>query len=175
LEDLRGKRIGVRLRSDFHQYLLAALAAKGLDPVRDVTIVDAADLLGALESGSVDAVISPEPNASRIVAGATGATVVQRGGNYVQFLELRVVASAYLAAHRDVMIRYVTAFAEAAQFVRTHLDETTDIMIREHLNGVNRESVRAALGSLNADARVFKSTLAAMQDGAAFAIRIGAV
>jgi NitT/TauT family transport system substrate-binding protein len=90
LEDLRGKKVGVRRRSDFHQYLFFALAAKGLDPVSAVTLVDTADLLGALRSGAVDAIVSPEPGASRILRATDGAFVVQRGGDHMQFLELRV-------------------------------------------------------------------------------------
>jgi ABC-type nitrate/sulfonate/bicarbonate transport system substrate-binding protein len=172
IADLRGKRIAVRLRSDFHQYLLAALSANGLDSARDVTIVDSTDLLGALRSGSVDAVVSQEPNASRIVA-ATGAFVLQRGGNHMQFLELRVVAPDYLAANGETINRFVTSFSEAAQYVRTHLDESTDIMVREHLQGMSRENVRTALGFLNADVRISKSTVRAVQDGIAFAAAIG--
>jgi NitT/TauT family transport system substrate-binding protein len=61
-EDLGGKKIGVRHGSDFHQYLLSGLAANGLD-LNSVTIVDTVDLLGALQGGLVDAIVSPEPNA----------------------------------------------------------------------------------------------------------------
>jgi ABC-type nitrate/sulfonate/bicarbonate transport system substrate-binding protein len=174
LEDLRGKKVAVRRGSDFHQFLLSALIASAIDP-DTVAIVDTADLLGALQTGTVDAVVSPEANASRIRETVGGAILVGRGGNYMQFLELRVVTPEFLSAHSQVLKRYVTGFAEAAQFVRGHLDETTDIMMQQHLKGMNRELVRAGLGFLHADPRVSKVTARAVEEGSDFAIRIGAL
>jgi ABC-type nitrate/sulfonate/bicarbonate transport system substrate-binding protein len=93
----------------------------------------------------------------------------------MQFLELRAVSPEYLATNSDVLKRYVTGFAEAAQFVRSHLDETTDIMVQQHLKGLSRELVRAGLGFLRADVRISKSTARAAQEGSDFAIKIGAL
>ncbi len=176
LEDLQGKKVAVRRRSDFHQYVFSVLASKGLDPLNGVTLVDTGDLLGALRSGSVDAVVGSEPGVSRVLQSIPGAMLVQRGGNYMQFLELRTVSSQYLATHPGTIKRYITAFAEAAQFVRAHPDETTDIIIAEQrITGLSRETVRAAVGFLHADVRVSKVTVRAAHDGADFAVRIGAL
>lgn len=173
LEDLRGKKVVVRRGSDFHQYLFSGLAAKGLDPVAAVTIVSAADPLGAIRSGSVDAIVTTEPGASRILSAMSDAVVIQRGGNFMQFLELRVVSAQYLATHPGTVKRYATGFAEAAQFVRMHPEETTNTMIREQFPGVARDSVRAAIGLLHADVRISKVTAQAAQAGSDFAIKIG--
>lgn len=173
LEDLRGKRVGVRRGSDFHQYLLAALAAKGLD-AGDVTIVDSADLLGALQGGRADAIVTSEPGASRILL-TVGGTLVQRDGNHMQFLELQAASARYLATHPGTITRYLTAFAETAQFVRTHPDETTDIMIHQQLNNVPRDLVRAAVGYLIRDVRISKVTVQGAQAGSEFAVKIGAL
>jgi ABC-type nitrate/sulfonate/bicarbonate transport system substrate-binding protein len=175
LEDLRGKKIGVRRGSDFHQYLFSALAAKGLDPLSAVTIVSTSDLLGALRTGSVDAIVTSEPGASRILNSTSGAMLIQRGGNHMQFLELRVVSSHYLATHPGTIKRYITGFAEAAQFARTRPDETTDIMIQRQFKGLGRELVRAAVGFLDPDVRISKVTVLAAQAGSDFAMKIGAL
>ncbi len=175
LEDLRGKKIGVRRGSDFHQYLFSALAATGLDPLSAVTIASTSDPLGALRSGSVDAIVSQEPGASRILNSTSGAILVQRGGNHMQWLTLRVVSSRYLATHPGTIKRYITAFAEAAQFVRAHPDETTDIMIQQQFKGLGRELVRAAVGFLHPDVRISKVTVHAAQASSDFAIKIGAL
>ncbi len=175
LEDLRGKKIGVRRGSDFHQYLFSALAAKGLDPLSAVTIVSTSDLLGALQGGSVDAIVTSEPGASRILNSTSGAIVVQRGGNHMQWLHLRVVSPQYLATHPGTIKRYITGFAEAAQFVRAHPDETTDIMIQQQFKGLGRELVRTAVGFLNPDVRISKVTGHAAQASSDFAIKIGAL
>ena len=176
LEDLRGKKVGVRLRSDFHQYLFSALASKGLDPLSAVTLVDTANLLGALQSGSADAIVGSEPGALRIRQATPGAMLVQRGGNYMQFLELRVVSSQYLATHPGTIKRFITAFVEAAQFVRAHPDEATDLVIaHQQISGLSRETWRTAVGLLNPDVRVSKVTVRALQAAADFAMKIGAL
>lgn len=175
LEDLRGKKVAIRRGSDFHQYLFSALAAKGLDPLSAITLVDTADLLGALRSGSADAIVGPEPGATRILQSTSGALLIQRGGNYMQFLELRVASSQYLATHPGTIKRFITAFAEAAQFVRAHPDETTDIMIQQQAKGFPRELIRATFGFLHQDVRVSKVTIQAAQAGSDFAMKIGAL
>jgi ABC-type nitrate/sulfonate/bicarbonate transport system substrate-binding protein len=71
--------------------------------------------------------VPPPAKRSQILRGAI---LVQRGGDHMQFLELRVASPQYLATHPGTIKRFVTAFAEAAQFVRTHPDETVDIMIQ---------------------------------------------
>ena len=93
----------------------------------------------------------------------------------MQFVELRAVTPEFLAAHSETLKRYVAGFAEAAQFVRGHLDETTDIVVQQRLKGMNPELVRAGLGFLRADPRISKVTVRAAQEGSDFAIRIGAL
>jgi ABC-type nitrate/sulfonate/bicarbonate transport system substrate-binding protein len=175
LEDLRGKKIGVRRASDFHEYLFSALAAKGFDPVSTVTIVDTSDLLGALQNGSVDAIVTAEPAAAQIYRSTSDTVLVERGGNHIQFVDLRVVSTQYLATHPGTIKRFITAFAEAAQYVRAHPDETTDIMVQQPLKGFSREMVRPAIGFLDPDVRVSKATAQAAQEGSDFAIKIGAL
>ncbi len=174
LEDLRGKRVGLPRGTDVHVYLTNALVAKGLDPQSAVTIVSTPfpGLPGALHDGSVDVIVAPETLASQALELTSDAFVVQRGGNHIQFLDLRVVSPQYLATHPGTIKRYVTAFAEAAQYVRTHPDETTDILMQQ---GVSRAAVRAAVGFLDPDMRVSKATVQALQEGYDFAIKIGAL
>jgi len=176
LEDLHGKKIGAPRGTIAHQYLYYALAAKGLDPINSVMIVATPPpgLPGALQSGSVDAIVIWEPIASQALQATKDSLVVQRGGNHIQFIDLRVVSSQYLATHPGTIKRYITAFAEAAQYVRAHPDETTDIMMQQ-VKGISRETVRAAVGFLDTDVRVSKATVQTAQLGYDFAIKIGAL
>lgn len=176
LEDVRGKKIGVPRGTIAHQYFFYALAAKGLDPLAAATIVPTAPpaLPGALQSGSVDAIVIWEPVVSQALQATGGSIVVQRGGNHIQFIDLRVVTSRYLATHPGTIKRYITAFAEAAQYVRAHPDETTDIMLQQ-VKGISRETVRAAVGYLDPDVRVSKATVQTAQQGFDFASKIGAL
>jgi ABC-type nitrate/sulfonate/bicarbonate transport system substrate-binding protein len=172
IEDLRGKRVAVRRASDFHQYLTAALAANHID-VAEVTIVDTAELLPSLQGGSADAAVATATVAGRILAKLPGSSIVQQGGNYMQFLEMQVVSPQFLAAEPATLRQYVAAYAESAQYVRTHLDETADILLQQQLKDFGRNEVRSALGLLNPDMRISKATLDAMRAGGDFAVNAG--
>ena len=122
----------------------------------------------------MDAIAIIEPFASQVLQSTSDAIVVQRGGNHIQFLDLWVVSSQYLATHPGTIKRYITAFAEASQYAQAHSDETTDIMMQQ-LKGVSRAAVKAAVGFLDTDVRVSKATVQAAQQGYDFAIKIGAL
>jgi len=173
LEDLRGKKIGLPATTVVHEYLFYALSAKGLDPVNDVTIVPTlpAGLIGALQRGSVEAIVAPEMAASIAIESTPDAIVVQRGGNYMQNLTLVVVNSRYLATHPGTMTRYTEAFAEAAQYIRGHRAETADLLMRNFV-GVTPTAVRSAVGIASPDMRVSKVTVQGAQQSYDFAIKI---
>jgi ABC-type nitrate/sulfonate/bicarbonate transport system substrate-binding protein len=176
LEDLRGKKIGFPARGAVvHQYLYYALAARGLDINIAVTAVVAppGGLAGALLSGAVDAVVAGSGGLD-VLQSVADAVVVQRGGNYIQFMQPRAVLASYLATHPGTIKRYATAYAEAARYVRAHPDETTDIMM-QRVPGVSRERMRAVVGYLGSDMRVSKATAQTAQQGYDFAIKIGAL
>ncbi len=174
LEDLRGKRIGLLRGAIGHQYLFYALTARGVNPLTDVTIVPTPGpgLRAALQSGSVDAIVISEPATSQILNATSDAFVVQRGGNHIQYLILRVVSSQYLATHPGTIKRYITAFAEAAQYVRAHSEETADIVLPQ-LPGLSRATLQTIGGFPNPDVRVSKVTSRAAAQGYDFAIKIG--
>ena len=173
LEDLRGRKIGLPATTIAHEYLFYALAAKGLDSTNDVTIVSTppAGLPGALQTGSVDAIVAPEVAASIAIGSTPDAIVVQRGGNYMQALGLEVVSARYLATHPGIMTRYTMAFAEAAQYVRSHRAETADLLMR-NITGVTPAVVRGAIDIVSPDMRVSKVTVHGAQQSYDFAIKI---
>ena len=63
LADLRGKKIGVSFSTDSHLDLLITLKQKGLDPKRDVELVNLLpnELPSAFEKALVDAVLIRQP------------------------------------------------------------------------------------------------------------------
>jgi sulfonate transport system substrate-binding protein len=174
-EDLRGKKVGLPWGTDNHQYLLAVLAAKGLDPTTAVTIirVQPPAMIGALKDGTVDAVVAAL-NASQVLQSVADAVAVQRGGNYIRFGNLQFASSRYLATHPGTLTRYVTAFAEAAQYVRLHPDDTVDVL-SQYLKGVDRQTLRADLGRFRLDPRISRATARSAQEAYTFAMQIGAL
>ncbi len=172
-EDLRGKKVGLPRGTDNHQYLLAVLAAKGLDPATAVTIVQVQPpaMIGALQDGSVDAVVAAL-NASQVLRSVAGAVVVQRGGNFIRFGNLQFASARYLATHPGTLTRYVTAVAEASQYVRLRPDDTVGVLTR-YLKGVDRQTLRGDLSRFRFDPRISNATARAAQEAYAFAITIG--
>lgn len=177
LDDLKGKRIGLPRGTIAHQYFYYALQAKGLDPTKDVTIqhVSPADLPSALQSGSVDAIAVWEPIPLQALDMISDAIVVYRGGNHIQYLFQRWMSPTYLATNPGTVKKFITAFAEAAQYARMNPDETTDILLTGDFKGMSRATVRKSLSFLTFDMRVSKATLKAAQQGFEFAVAVGAL
>jgi len=176
LEDLKGKRIGLPRGTIAHQYFFYTAQAKGLDPQKDFTIqhVSPPDLPSALQSGSVDAIVSWEPIPLQALEMMKDAIVIYRGGNSIQYLFFRWMSPRYIATNPGTVKKFVVAFAEAAQFARMNPDETTDILMKD-FSGLDRATVRKALGFLTFDMRVSKPTLQATGQGLEFAVKIGAL
>lgn len=176
LDDLKGKRVGLPRGTIAHQYLFYAFQAKGLDPTKDITIqhVTPVDLPSALQSGSVDAIAIWEPVSLQALEMMADAVVVYRGGNHIQYLFQRWMSTRYLATNPGTVKKFITAFAEAAQYVRMNPDETTDILTRD-FRGLSKVTLRKSLSFLTFDMRVSKVTLRAAQQGFEFAVNVGAL
>jgi len=176
LEDLKGKTIGLPVGTVAHQYLFYAAQAKNLDPQKDFRLqnVSPADLPSALQSGSVDAIVSWEPIPLQALSMMKDAVVVARGGNHIQYLFFRWMSSRYVATNPGTTKRFVAAFAESAQYTREHPDEAADIVAKE-FNGLDRGVIRQSLRYLTFDMRVSRATMDAAQQGLDFASKIGAL
>jgi NitT/TauT family transport system substrate-binding protein len=176
IEDLKGRKLGVPRGTIAHQYVFYALAAKGVDAMQDITVqaVPPAQMVGALQNGTVDAIVIWEPVVSQALQNIDDAIVVQRGGNYIQFLDFRVTSPDFLKTNAESVKRFTVAFAEAAQFVRRQPEQTTDILMK-HVQGLDRATVRRILGYGNFDPRISKATAAALHQGSEFALKLGAL
>jgi NitT/TauT family transport system substrate-binding protein len=71
-EDLKGKKIGItRLGSNSHYFTVQLLRKLGLDPVKDVTLIQTGsetEVLAALTNGAIDAGTMPPPLDARALA-----------------------------------------------------------------------------------------------------------
>jgi len=174
IEDLKGKKIGLNRGTITQMYLFYALAAKHIDALQDMTIqpTPPAELANALESGAVDAVVIYEAIASQILQKLKSAVLVQRGGNYIEFLDMALVTPQFLAGNADQLKRYIAAYAEAAQYARLHLEEATDIFIK-YVPNMDRTTVRMAIGVLNLDPRISRATEDRAKQSFEFAMKIG--
>jgi len=147
VEDLKGKKIGVtRIGSTGHYFTVQAVRRAGLDPVRDVTFIQAgreADALVALASGSVDAAtLSPPINT---MATAQGFRYVVYGPD----IRIPYAATAFgirrsmIAKRPKVVAQYMRVMAEAAKIMHTDREFTYKVL-GKHLRLTDRGILDAA-------------------------------
>ncbi len=123
-EDLRGRRIGVgRIGGNGHYFALYGLRAKGLDPLRDVNLIQtggAPETIQALMSGAVDAASVTTPQDTRAAFA---------GYNYV--IDGREIRPPFIAAG-FVTLRSVIAKRPKAisQFMHT-MTESLKMMVSD--------------------------------------------
>lgn len=134
MDDLRGKTIGVtRVGTTTHTFMKAALRASGLDPERDVQILQTGgspETIAALASGGIVAGVSGPPlHLNALDAGMHilldlaelgmawpfGGTVTTRG---------------YIAAHPDAVQSYVKAYTEALHLLRTDRERAVAVITK---------------------------------------------
>jgi ABC-type nitrate/sulfonate/bicarbonate transport system substrate-binding protein len=127
-EDLRGTKIGItRLGSNSHYFAVQALRRMKLDPVRDVTFIQAGgepEIAAALIGGSIDAGSITSPADNRAIA---------QGFRYLLYgPDLQIAYSAANIATRrstiakrpQVGLAFMQAMAEAAKILHTNRDFT---------------------------------------------------
>lgn len=134
IQDLRGKRIGVTKGTAGEFYLGQFLTLNGLQ-LTELTIVDGvpADLVAAVEKGSLDGVVSFEPNAYK-----TSKSLGSNGVRWsVQSLQpvggLLYVSGKYVREHPAALKRYMQAIVEAQTYVEMHNDDAKTF-IAKHLH-----------------------------------------
>ncbi|MCU1432748.1 MAG: aliphatic sulfonate transporter [Actinotalea sp.] len=174
LESLRGKTIGAPVGTIGHQYLYYTLQDAGLDPQSDVTVqnVAPADLVSALQSGSVDAIASWEPVPLTALKNVAGSYEVVRGGGAIQYLFARWMSPRFLEEEPEAAERFVEAYLESMQFARQNPEETA-AAISSYFEGLDPAIIEEALSYLNFDPRVSQATLDAAAQGVEFNQALG--
>lgn len=127
--DLAGKRIGVVPGTRAHHMLEAFLAFHALAPDAVSTVaLEVDDLVDALETGAVDAVITWMPHLARAQErlGSNGLTFSAHSRKLAAFN--LVVRPDYLPARRDAVDRLLRALSRAEAFLASHPDQATAII-----------------------------------------------
>lgn len=131
--DLAGKTIAVNTLNNIGDVTIkASLQKHGVDPKRlKFSEIAFPDMLSALHAGRVDAAWECEPFVSQGIGdGARGVL-----NNYADTDPKLSVASyftsaQYLAEHRDVVKRFVTALHQALEYAATHPDEARQVTLK---------------------------------------------
>lgn len=146
-EDLKGKKIGVnRIGSNPHYFTVQALRQKGLDPAKDVQLIQSGgspETLAALVSGNLDAACLNPPADTQALA---------RGFHYVIYgpdQKIPYVATAFvtlrpvLARRPQAVGRFMRAMAESLKIL--HEDkEFTYKVLGKYLRVTDRKTLDAS-------------------------------
>jgi sulfonate transport system substrate-binding protein len=174
LHSLRGKTIGVAVGTIADQYVYYTLKRAGMNPTASVKRenVDPTNLVSALQSASVDAIVGWEPIPLEALQNIPGAYTVYRGGGATQYLFSRWMSPSFVGAHTQLVRNFVAAFMQSMQYAREHPQATAEIL-RPYFKGLGTSIIEQDLKYLNFDPRISKLTLQDANQGLQFARAIG--
>ena len=155
LAALKGKRIGLPRGTGSEPYLLGLLNEAGVGE-SDVELVNVApaELVTALNQNDVDAIAIWEPWGSTAVTKVEGAVRVQQGGCTNCYDPGTILTTdGEIADNSEVLNRFMSAFAEAQQWVRNNRDEAAEINMR-WIQGVDLDTMKLALSTAALDPRI---------------------
>lgn len=134
IADLKGKRIGVTLKTINEFYLGRLLDLNGLS-VRDVTLVDVqpAQFMDALLGTDVDALIAWQPHIDRLLSRSTTPLVIWPAQSNQSAYGILVANQKWLSTHRETVTRFLRALSQAREYTVRHPSEAKAI-VQKRLN-----------------------------------------
>jgi len=128
-KDLKGKKIGVTLKTSAEYYLGRFLTFNDLT-LHDVNIVPVgpAEVVGALQNGTIDATTMGEPQVSQLKAalGSDAASWSVQGDE--RFYWVLVASEETVSARKDVINRVLQSLVEAEDYAKKSPDEAQKIV-----------------------------------------------
>ncbi len=166
IQDLKGKRLGVKKGTSTYGGLLAALEKSNMSP-QDLQIVDLTPsvMTDALLAGSLDAFVASEPTPSS--AEEKGAReLATLGGLGNEYPILILANKEKILSRPDIAKRLLAALKKAEQYAAEHLEETVEIMAEE--TGLSPDTVRQAMKRHQYRLRLDQSIISSLEKTAAF-------
>ena len=133
ISDLKGKKIGVALKTINEFYLGRFLTLNGMN-MKDVTLIDInpAQYVNAIAASDVDAIIAWQPYIERIQREVKEVIVWPAQGSQAVYSVL-LCSSGWLSQHTDTVKRFLKSLREAEDYLVRHPDESKAI-VQKHLN-----------------------------------------
>ena len=128
IQDLEGKRIGVKKGTSTHGGLELLARKKGLDLRDEIIDMEPRDQLLALAAGELDAIVASEPTPSEAEVDGFGhelTTLAGLGNTYPIFT---LVNSKFAANHPDLVGKMIKALSKATTFIALHPEEAVTIL-----------------------------------------------
>ena len=149
---LKGMKVATQFGGGSETWCRASLRAAGLDPDKDVTLVNAksTDFLALLESGGADAACAVEPYPSLVVAKLPGSRILVRGGSVSESRILLDSLSSWLASNAVVAEHVLAGLLDSQQYMQTHFDQAVTAT-GHYLSGIAPDVLTAALKPIDFD------------------------
>ena len=134
IRDLKGKRIGVTLRTITEFYLGRFLRLHGMDP-KGVTIVDVqpSNFARSLRDGEVDALVMWQPYVSHITSGEPGSFEIWPVQSSQPVYGLLVCSSLWLRLHQSTVLSFLRSLSAAQHFLVRH-PKKSETIVAKRLN-----------------------------------------
>jgi len=166
LEDLKGKRLGVKKGTSTYGGLLAALEKAGLRP-SEIDIIDLTPptMTEALLAGSLDAFAASEPTPS--AAERKGARELTTLGGLGNAYPILILADRnWLDSRSDDARAFIRALKAAQRYAAEHPAETADIMAAE--TGLDPATTRRAMQRHEYRLRLDRDMVSSLEQTARF-------
>jgi NitT/TauT family transport system substrate-binding protein len=133
ISDLKGKRIGVTLKTINEFYLGRFLALNGIN-IKNITLIDVkpAQFVDAIASDDVDAIIAWQPYIDRIQKKVNGIVVWPAQSGQAVYGAM-VCSLGWLTQHNDTVKRFLKSLKKAEDYLIRHPDEAKAI-VQKRLN-----------------------------------------
>ncbi|HEY1373047.1 MAG TPA: ABC transporter substrate-binding protein [Candidatus Binatia bacterium] len=131
-EDLRGKKIGInRIGSNPHFFTVQALRQKGIDPIKDVQLIQSGgspETLAALISGNLDAACLNPPSDTQALAHGFHYVIYGPDQKIPYAATAFVTRKTVLAKRAPVIGEFMKAMAEASKILHEDREFTYKVM-----------------------------------------------
>lgn len=141
---LRGRRVGVSLSPLDFYFLGRALEAYGMS-LKDISLIHVRteDVLEALRSGKIDAVMSYPPNSTEIEEAGIARPIFTSGQIPGEIVDVLALDEAVIRERPDDVAALIRGFYRAVRYAQEHPDDAWRIMAERER--VSPESFRKAL------------------------------
>jgi aliphatic sulfonates family ABC transporter substrate-binding protein len=143
LQDLEGKRIGVKKGTSTHGGLELLARQEGLDLRDEIIDISPRDQLLALAAGELDAIVASEPTPSKAEADGYGHELITLGGLGNSYPIFLLVNSKFAASHQDVVDKMLKGLQKATTFIAEHPEEAVAIQAAQ--SGLAPEVINKAM------------------------------
>lgn len=148
VEDLKGKKVGVgAIGSGMDVYTRVILKKHGLDPTKDVTLINNGiyqAALASVETNQVDATIIHEPFVALAESKGT-AKLLAKGWDYLPTFHTGVLVASnkFIKNHPDLVRKLITTYFKANTYAKNHPDELLDFGTK--FINIDRQVLKTAL------------------------------